>query len=167
MKETKAAGGFTMIELLVVVAIIGLLAAVAIPKFGQMMERSKEGATLANMSAIRTSVTAYYSDQDATAPFTLDTNTHIVTGRVFPPFVPEYLEILPAVKVTASNPVNGPFRGQGPLGNSVTYANVTDIPFATNADGLGWRFDHDTMGLWVNSGLLDLKDDPYSIYGYE
>ena len=47
---TKNQKGFTLVELMIVVAIIGVLAAVAIPKFADMLEKSREGATKGNLS---------------------------------------------------------------------------------------------------------------------
>ena len=50
--------GFTMAELLIVVAIIAVLVAIAIPVFTAQLERSRESADLANMRAVYAEVSA-------------------------------------------------------------------------------------------------------------
>ena len=63
MKKLNARrGGFTLIELMIVVAIIGILAAIAIPNFlrFQLKAKSSEGKT--NLSAIRTAEESYYAE---------------------------------------------------------------------------------------------------------
>ena len=52
--------GFTLIELMIVVAIIGILAAVAIPAFINYMKRAKTSEATLNLDTITTAVMAYF-----------------------------------------------------------------------------------------------------------
>ena len=56
LRNTK---GFTLIELMIVVVIIGILAAIAIPNFIAMQNRAKEGSTKANMHTLQLAAEDY------------------------------------------------------------------------------------------------------------
>lgn len=56
--------GFTLVELMIVVAIIGLLAALAVPNYLNMQYRSKRSELLVNVEAIRSLEIAYEGTND-------------------------------------------------------------------------------------------------------
>ncbi len=60
--------GFTLIELMIVVAIIGILAAIAIPKFASLLRKSREGATKGSLGAMRSVLSIYYGDMEGQYP---------------------------------------------------------------------------------------------------
>lgn len=58
--------GFTLIELLIVVVIIGILAAIAIPRFGETRDRAFISAMQSDLNQLRTAQEMYYQDNDFT-----------------------------------------------------------------------------------------------------
>ena len=167
---TKKQKGFTLVELMIVVAIIGVLAAVAIPKFADMLEKSREGATKGNLSAIKSAVSNYYADQQGNYPVALDTASYVISSVTYPAFLPAYIEQLPGVKVTGKNSANAGVPGPGK--NAATSAQVTTGTHGAPAfagTGVGWKYDNSAAGghVWVNSNLVDMAGKSYTIFGYE
>ena len=60
--------GFTLIELMIVVAIVGILAAIALPAYQDYVIRSKMSEVEAAMAACKTSVSEYVSTHSANFP---------------------------------------------------------------------------------------------------
>ena len=64
MSNRPESRAFTLIELLIVVAIIGILAAIAIPNFLQAQTRAKVARAEADMASIGTALPCYYVDNN-------------------------------------------------------------------------------------------------------
>src|ERR1017187_2788762 len=84
----KSPAGFTLIELMIVVAIIGILAAIAIPKFAELIRKSSEGASKGNLGSLRSSLSIYYGDMEGQYPAQLAALT--ISGK--------YLSAVPLAK---------------------------------------------------------------------
>ncbi len=52
----SAKRGFTLIELVIIIVVLGILAAVAIPKFADMMDSSKTAATRQELQSLREAI---------------------------------------------------------------------------------------------------------------
>lgn len=79
MKKIRSSKkGFTLAELLIVVAIIGVLVGISIPIFTTQLEKSRESTDIANLRAAKAAVTAAYLD-DGFASFNGGTATDSIT----------------------------------------------------------------------------------------
>ena len=97
--RTAGRSGFTLIELMIVVAIIGLLSAIAIPKFSDLIVKTQEGTTKGNLGRIRSALNIYYSDMEGYFPtgssaFNTNSSTLLSTS-----LVPKYINVIPQAKL--------------------------------------------------------------------
>lgn len=67
MKFLRNQKGFSLVELMIVVAIIGVLAALAVPKFSKFQAKARQAEVKTNLNHIFTLETAYYGDNDTYA----------------------------------------------------------------------------------------------------
>jgi general secretion pathway protein G len=144
--------GFTLIELMIVVAILATLAAIAIPKFTLMVEKSREGATKGNLGAMRSAASLYYGNSNGFWPTTLQSTASFS-------FSP-YLGNLPPVEVTGIF-ING---APSPAGTVVTYTEYGVVP---TGSGSGWLYDSGLGHIYVNSTVHDSQAVAFSFYGFE
>ncbi len=159
MKLLKSEKGFTFIELMILVAVLGIIAALAYPYFQSMVEKTREAATRANINAIKSAISIYYGDHEGVWPTTLDVNDK-TPGFGFG----DYLPVMPKVKVTYPTD-----KEHNPSGNEINYKAFTDAPTLeeSNTPGKGWRYEVETGRIWVNSTLNDSKGLSYTTYGYQ
>ena len=70
--------GFTLIELLIVTVIIGLLASIAIPSFGETRQRAYNSAALSDLNSAALAIEEYFADNNALPSETQLTNAGFV-----------------------------------------------------------------------------------------
>jgi type IV pilus assembly protein PilA len=84
LRNLKKREGFTLIELMIVVAIIGILAAIAIPNFIKFQLRAKAGEAKVNLAAIRTSEESYFAEAGTYVDMTIPAPAAYVLGLKTP-----------------------------------------------------------------------------------
>jgi general secretion pathway protein G len=70
-RASRTEAGFTLIELIIVMAIIAILASLAVPKFASMIQNAKEAVLKEDLHVMRNAIDSYTMDKNK-APQSLD-----------------------------------------------------------------------------------------------
>lgn len=89
--------GFTLIELMIVVAIIGILVSIGIVRYNSLVHKSEESTTRGNVGVMRSALAIYYSDNEQYYPSD-DLSCMTNNNR--------YLDKIQAMKTPPSHPPN-------------------------------------------------------------
>jgi len=153
MKNNKK--GFTLIELMIVVAIIGILAAIAIPKFADLINKSKEGATKGALSSVRGALQVYYGDNEGWFP-TDNLDVLVLNAK--------YINSIPQAKIPTRHTDSA---AVSEFASTVAVTGVFAGGSGTFDTPGGWAYfsDNDNSAVWgtfaVNCSHVDLKGTSY------
>ena len=78
----KNQGGFTLVELMIVVIIVGILAAVAIPMYQGATERAKASEAVAALGTIRGAMRVYYAEHGTYVNANFIDNAQVTAGNI-------------------------------------------------------------------------------------
>ena len=136
--------GFTLMELLVVIAVLTILAGVLIPRYGTTLQRASEGKTKGNLGALRGALHIYYSDLEGQYPSDLSALT--VSAK--------YVKGIPATKTPDyHNNSNAILNG-----DALTWTDVGGWHYNNVAGSTGYG------SIWVNCTHTDSKSSIWSTY---
>ncbi len=156
----QSRAGFTLIELMIGVTVIGILASIAFPKFAQSIRKSKEGRTNATLSAIREAIRLYYSDNNGIFPLpAMQEGDAPETALFVSVMVPKYIEKIPQSWIGLPGWDNDINNNENYVVSEVGSAFATDpAPLAA------WYYDPNGGKIWLGARFTDIQGRPYSVW---
>ena len=152
MRSNKKNSGFTLVEILIVVVILGILAAIVIPQFTQASTEARENSLKANLQTIRSQIELYkiqHNDDPPTSVATFEDqmtgttdSAGATTGSDFGP----YLQSIPVNPFTNDNELDATPGNAGDDGGDWEYVAATGAFHAddsgTDSDGVTAHADY-------------------------
>ena len=124
----KSTSGFTIVELLIVVVVIGILAAITVVAYGNVQARAQTNRTVTDLSAVNKAVNLYFV-QNGSYPISLSWRSSFdYPGDYVPGLVPTFIAKLP----------NGLYPGDASLNEVyMYYSNGTDYKIIAHGGRYG------------------------------
>ena len=172
--------GFSLVELVIVIVILGIIAAVAIPRISSGTRNAGESALRADLQTLRNAIDWYYAEHNTTFPGVKDPGVGYGTAGDADAFVNQLTKYTDAAGAVSPDKDSafpfGPYvRGSFPalpVGSNASKATVKMVPKVTPlADGdtdttTGWIFNATTGQIIPNLGDAEVGNDgnPYNTY---
>lgn len=128
--------GFTLIELVIIIVILGILAAVAIPKYQDMSTEARQAQGRAMLGSLRSGITIFYANQAVT------------TGTAIWPTLAE-LETTGTVMAQSLPP--NPYQIAANAPDSVVTGVTKGVTVGTRG---GWAYNAATGDIWPNTTVV-------------
>jgi len=151
--------GFTLVELLIVVIILSILAAIVVPQFASSTTDAKNAALDANLSALRSATELYYQQHGEYPSANAATVGAANSAAAFIEQLTEYSDVDGNTAKTATATIKyGPYLKKGIPKEPVSDKADVEVVFAgtlgigaTAGDPGGWKFDNKTGQLFANT----------------
>ena len=170
----RGRGGFTLIEILIVVVILGIVAAIVVPELSTASRQAREGVLKDDVRFMREQITRYMIQHDDDPPGYPPGGDTLTTTPTEADFIDQMTRYTSAVGATSSTYSNvyryGPYLTkipENPLSSRSgihVVANGAPIPAPDLSQPYGWIYKPETLQFIPNVPGTDLEGRAYTSY---